>query len=167
MINMANIAFIMDNERMSGMKKKVRIAVKALIIEDDRLLCIKKKSARGVFYLLPGGGQEFEETLDEALARECQEEIGAKVQVNGIQFVREFIASHHDKRNRPFHQVDIIFACKLIDRNPDVTSQLPDYNQVAIEWIPIHQLEKVGFQPSELAIHLRSHSDHVVYLGNV
>jgi 8-oxo-dGTP diphosphatase len=58
---------------------KIRSSVCALILRDNRVLTIKKQE-KGVFeYILPGGGQEFGETLVEALHREIREEVGASI----------------------------------------------------------------------------------------
>jgi len=42
----------------------IRNSVKALIIRDNRLLCIQKSDVYGSYYLLPGGGQEKHETFN-------------------------------------------------------------------------------------------------------
>ncbi|MEJ2609768.1 MAG: NUDIX domain-containing protein [Candidatus Thiodiazotropha sp.] len=69
----------------------IRNAVRAVIVRDEALL-MQKKSAEvcGVWYSLPGGGQEAHESLMEALVRECEEEIGATVDVGALLCVVDF-----------------------------------------------------------------------------
>ncbi|MCK5199463.1 MAG: NUDIX domain-containing protein [Spirochaetales bacterium] len=55
----------------------VRNSVKAIIIEDGKLLVIRKSDSDGYYYILPGGGQEKDETFIETVKRECMEELGA------------------------------------------------------------------------------------------
>ncbi len=43
---------------------KIRSSVNALIIEDSKVLTIKKIDGENFEYILPGGGQEFGETLE-------------------------------------------------------------------------------------------------------
>ena len=45
------------------MKKSIRNSVKAIIIKDEKVLFTKNKDKDGVFYLLPGGGQEHGENM--------------------------------------------------------------------------------------------------------
>ena len=54
---------------------RIRNSVKAIIIQDGKLLCNENEDARGIFYCVPGGGQEYQESLTDALVRECMEEI--------------------------------------------------------------------------------------------
>ncbi len=75
---------------------KLRNAAKALIQRDDRILITENIDDNGLWYILPGGGMEpCKETLLDALKRECQEEIGADVKVESLQFVREYITDNH------------------------------------------------------------------------
>jgi 8-oxo-dGTP diphosphatase len=56
--------------------KPVRPSVKAIIVRDDHLLVVVNRNPAGQdVELLPGGGQEPQESLPEALQRECLEEI--------------------------------------------------------------------------------------------
>ena len=53
-----------------------RISVKALIIEAGRILLPMHRDDDGIYFILPGGGQEWGETAVAALERECREELG-------------------------------------------------------------------------------------------
>ena len=75
---------------------RIRNSVKAIIIRDGKLLCNKNKDDRGVFYCVPGGGQEYQENLHDAVVRECYEEIGARIEVGELLFVRDYIGRNHN-----------------------------------------------------------------------
>ncbi|WP_199613796.1 NUDIX domain-containing protein [Paenibacillus alkalitolerans] len=45
-------------------------------------------------YILPGGKQEFGETLEQAVCREVFEEVGISVNVDEFLFLREFIGAN-------------------------------------------------------------------------
>ena len=54
----------------------IRSTVKALLVENGRLLLNQCRTADGqTYYDLPGGGQHLYETMEEAVAREVVEEI--------------------------------------------------------------------------------------------
>ena len=50
-----------------------RISVKALIIDAGRILLPMHRDEDGVYFILPGGGQERGETVVAALERECRD----------------------------------------------------------------------------------------------
>lgn len=91
----------------------IRPTVRAVIRRDGRLLVqVKQKPGGRPFLSLPGGRQEPGETLDSAVARECFEEIGAKVTVGAVVHVAEVFKSKQDKLR---HQVEILFSCTVPD----------------------------------------------------
>lgn len=60
------------------MDRTVRNAAKALIIKDDKMLAIKISDGKEEWYIMPGGGQDVEELLPEAVCREVAEEMGLR-----------------------------------------------------------------------------------------
>lgn len=60
------------------MERGIRNSAKALILRDGKLLALRMQDADGVFYILPGGGQQTEELLPQAAAREAAEELGLR-----------------------------------------------------------------------------------------
>ena len=58
------------------MGRVVRNAAKALIIKDDKMLAIKIGDGKEEWYIMPGGGQDVEELLPDAVCREVSEELG-------------------------------------------------------------------------------------------
>ena len=57
--------------------KIFRYSIKAIIIRDGKLLAESCDYGRGRFCKLPGGGHQWGETMEQALIRECKEELSA------------------------------------------------------------------------------------------
>ena len=90
--------------------KMPRVRVAAIIIENKKLLLIAHKKNKNVYWLLPGGGIDFGESLAGALTRELNEELGVSVNVNEFAWVSDSI-DPAGKR----HIVNICFYCSHIE----------------------------------------------------
>jgi len=144
------------------MIRKIRNSAKALIFKDSCMAAIKIYDHGDMFYILPGGGQNTEELLPEAAARECAEELGIAVQAKELAFVIE------GRYGESFHRVDLIFLCTYIAEIPDAEIQY-DTNQTGVEWLKIDKLESTPLYPSKLRrqiIKLYHDLPHDVYLGD-
>jgi 8-oxo-dGTP pyrophosphatase MutT (NUDIX family) len=96
-------------------KTKPRLAVRALILHEDRLLLVNAyPGARLGLWCAPGGGCEAGQSLPQNLAREVHEETGLTVTVGAPALVNEF----HDPETG-FHQVDLFFRCALAEGELD------------------------------------------------
>jgi ADP-ribose pyrophosphatase YjhB (NUDIX family) len=95
--------------------RHIRNSAKAIIIRDQKILLTKNKDSFGVFYLLPGGGQEPGESIVEALKRECIEEISSEVTPIDIRYVRDYIGKNHEFADfdADVHQIEYMFVCSL------------------------------------------------------
>ena len=62
------------------MKERVR----AIIIQAGKVLLIKRVKTEETYWVLPGGGVETGESHDDAIKRECKEELGLNVHVNSL-----------------------------------------------------------------------------------
>ena len=59
----------------------LRIRVGSIIINDNKILLIAHKKDGEIYWLIPGGGVDFGESLEDALKREMMEELNIKVKV--------------------------------------------------------------------------------------
>ncbi|MBL7162488.1 MAG: NUDIX domain-containing protein [Anaerolineales bacterium] len=153
------------------MKRKVRVSAKAIIIRDGRLLAMHHVDAEGNYFLLPGGGQHNGETLISAVERECQEEAGVKIEVGDVLFIRDYIEANHEfARDKPdFHQVEIMFQCKLLDDSKVGRAEEMDTRQIGVCWIPLGEIEKFRIYPKILKTLLKDNklNKQKIYLGDV
>jgi 8-oxo-dGTP pyrophosphatase MutT (NUDIX family) len=71
-----------------------RIAVRAVIIQDNKMLCVKLKAYRdsrpNEFWCTIGGGLDPGESLIEGLKREVIEEVGVVPEVGNLLFVQQY-----------------------------------------------------------------------------
>lgn len=95
---------------MSRARVQPRLAVRALILQDDRLLLVNAwAGSRSDLWCAPGGGVEPGTSLPDNLIREVHEETGLTVAVGMPALVNEF---HHPASG--FHQVEVFFRCQLL-----------------------------------------------------
>ncbi len=144
------------------MEREIRNSAKALIIRDGKMAAIKIRDGGEEWYIMPGGGQEPEETLREAVCREVAEELGIHVKCKELLFVIEGV---HGER---FHRVDLVFHCEFINEIPHAVLQ-NDTNQVGVEWLDISALNLQPLYPSKLRRQIMNFYEgkpYKVYLGN-
>ncbi|BES64415.1 hypothetical protein SANA_08540 [Gottschalkiaceae bacterium SANA] len=147
----------------------VRISAKAIIERDGKLLVTENRDhLQGPYYLLPGGGQEKKETLADTLKRECMEELGVRIQVGDFALIREYIGANHEFAawDEDFHQVEIMFYCRLIDEPKREGYVDGDLRQIGFAWISIEELQTVRIYPKAL-VNWLSGNRHNQYLGDL
>jgi 8-oxo-dGTP diphosphatase len=146
----------------------VRLSVKAIIIREGRLLVLRCRDSKGVWYLLPGGGQEVGETLDQALRRECLEELGCEVRMGPLRFIRDYIARNHEfaATDPDTHAVELMFECDL-ESEPSLATK-PDAMQEGFAWLELTKVPGSRLYPRILEKELCSAPRNgVLYLGDV
>ena len=98
------------NSPKPGPRPGPRLAARAVILHDDRLLLVNAwpKGAGSALWCAPGGGVERGASIPDNLAREVHEECGLHIAVGLPCLVNEF----HDPQGT-FHQVEVFFRCTI------------------------------------------------------
>jgi 8-oxo-dGTP diphosphatase len=155
---------------MENAIRKIRNSAKAVIVQNEYVLLTKNTDYRGVFYLFPGGGQEPGEELKDAVARECIEETGMAVEVGELLHIREYIGRNHEfaETDSDVHQVEFYFACSVETDGPEpvMNGDLPDSNQIGVEWVPLKALPDLRVYPSSLGAKLAGLLTLPCYMGD-
>jgi 8-oxo-dGTP diphosphatase len=127
------------------MHKVIRAGV--VLLKEDKILVVKSRYSTGEFYLLPGGGIEGFETIEEAAIREVREETNLHIGIKKLLYVKEWI----DKR-REKNVVDMIFLGTIIDG--EMTHRFdPSFGKghiISCEWIGLYSLAYEMFYPKDL-----------------
>lgn len=128
--------------------KRPRVAVRAVIVQDEKLLLVNAWAAGKGSDLLcaPGGGVELHASLPDNLRREVREETGLEIEVGPICLVNEF----HDPAG-DFHQVDIYFRARVT--SGEVTEAWKDPEGIVHQrvWARAEELATLNVKPDSLA----------------
>jgi ADP-ribose pyrophosphatase YjhB (NUDIX family) len=128
------------------MTGSIRLAARAIILHDDRLLLVNAYKGRGDLWCAPGGGAEPHHSLTDNLAREVYEETGLTVTVGPPCLLNEF----HDP-DRDFHQVEVFFRCSLAAGTLDPAWQDPEDIVSLRKWVTRDEMAKLTMKPNALA----------------
>lgn len=128
------------------MKRPIRIATRAIILHQDKLLLVNAWKNRSNLWCAPGGGAELHSSLPDNLSREVMEETGLTVAVGDVCLINEF----HDPRG-DFHQVDIYFRCTIIAGEVSDTWVDPEGIVTQRKWATRAQMRQLRAKPDSLA----------------
>lgn len=112
--------------------------VAALIWDEDRFMACQRpaRKARGLLWEFVGGKVEPGETKEEALIRECKEELGVTITVGDV-----FMEVDHAYPDLTVHLT--LFHAKIAEGVP----QKLEHND--IQWITTKEIDKFAFCPAD------------------
>jgi ADP-ribose pyrophosphatase YjhB (NUDIX family) len=139
--------------RQTDLLPEVRNTARALILRDHQVLLLLKQGER---YALPGGAQDTGETLEDALQRECLEEIGTHVDAPRLVTVCDVFKRKDTVPPSRRHLVDFIFLCLLPADYIAGNGPQPDKRQLDVRWVDVAALPELTFTPEYLSTWLPS-----------
>jgi 8-oxo-dGTP pyrophosphatase MutT (NUDIX family) len=125
-----------------------RLAVRALILQDNRLLLVNAwRDLRSDLWCAPGGGVEAGTSLPANLIREVQEETGLTIAVGAPALVNEF----HDPPSG-FHQVEVFFRCQIAAGSLSDAWQDPERIVTRRRFFTREEMARIRVKPDSLAL---------------
>ena len=120
-------------------------------------------------YALPGGGQDIGETLEQALQRECQEEIATPVTIARLLAIADFFKQRDTVPVTVKQHVEFLFECSVPDDYIPRSGEHPDKHQVEVVWLDLAELRQCTLYPESLSDHLLNiiENDDLSYLGTM
>jgi ADP-ribose pyrophosphatase YjhB (NUDIX family) len=124
--------------------------VRAVIIENNKILLLKRKKDNIVYWVLPGGQVENGEINELALARECREELGVQVKV------KELVHEMLSQKPEIYGQSEYFFNCEIVGGTlgsgigPEWQSNSGYKGSYKIEWIDLGHLSEIDLKPEEM-----------------
>jgi len=140
------------------MTRPIRLAARAVILHENRLLLVNAYKGRADLWCAPGGGAEPHASLPENLTREVFEETGLTITVGPPCLINEF----HDP-DRGFHQVEMFFRCTLAAGTLDPNWTDPEDIVSLRKWVTRDGLAKMRVKPDALAAVAWGDSDGAAY----
>ena len=137
---------------MENLTPDIRNAVRAVIVRNDQLLLLKKTGGdRGERYALPGGAQNLGETLEQALMRECLEEIGSAIEILALMNVADHFKTRETDPPSTRHMVEFLFRCTVPDDYVAHNGIKPDRSQIDVVWVNLAGLTAMPLYPESLS----------------
>lgn len=117
-----------------------RVRVGVVVVEGDRLLLVRHVKGDDTYWLVPGGGLDWGETIAQCAARELEEETGLSVAVKQYLYLSEAIAP--DGRR---HIVNVFVRAEVMGG----TLAAPDEPAIAeVAWVPFAELGNIRLYPA-------------------
>ena len=125
------------------MDKKQKIVVIGIIENGDEVLVIQRYDPKikdaHLKWDLPGGTNEFGESLKETLTREIKEETGSEVQI--IEMLPECVSKEWHHQDYLQHTLVFCFVCKLINSG----SRSKDHKVNDVKWVKMSKLAELDW----------------------
>ncbi len=123
------------------MEKKATEVVAALIWDGSRFLICQRPAhkARGLLWEFVGGKVEPGESKEDALIRECREELAVTISAGEV-----FMEVDHDYPDLNVHLT--LFNAAIIEGTP----KMLEHND--IQWIKVDEIPQYGFCPADKEI---------------
>lgn len=135
------------------MAEKIGIRPATIVIKDEKVLLVSSKYNDEEFYLFPGGGMEFGETVEEAAIRETFEETGVKVKIKDLFHVSEYIYSE-DWNKRSISMFFIAEVVEILKPTTDDEGKIKE-----VKWIKLSELDNYDIRPKRIAEMIKSESN--------
>lgn len=123
------------------MSKDIRVRVGGVYIDGDRILLVRHEKKGRTYWLLPGGGVEFGEDLDEALRRELREECAVDTETGRLLFTNSSIPP-----DRHRHVLNFTFYGRVTRGEARLNEDDGVLREVA--WVPRADVERLLFFPN-------------------
>ncbi|MDP8242735.1 MAG: NUDIX hydrolase [Candidatus Hinthialibacter antarcticus] len=143
------------------MGPRIRNRACAVIVQDGKVLLVQHQKNDQHYWLFPGGGVEFGETLQEAVAREMMEETNLDVEVGELIMVSESIPP--DKHR---HVINYYFLATVVGGEMKLGD---DKYLFDLQWHPMEKLPGMMIFPAvapEIVQRLQDGADLPVSIGN-
>lgn len=123
--------------------------VSAIVTRDNNILLIHRRKSGDEYWVVPGGGVEEGESLEQGLIREVQEETSLDINKFTLLDTNKEILTFDNTEKTIEHY---IYYCELNDGEPVLggpeAESNSDKNWYHLEWVNIDSLQRLDLYPN-------------------
>lgn len=123
---------------------------RAIIIEDNKLLVVKRTKVNEVYWVLPGGGVEDGETVEQAMIREGKEELDLDLKVKNLTAIIKSGKKEAKGQEEFFYQCEIVGGQLRKGNGPEFQEGNNYKGSYDFGWISIKELDKYDLRSEEI-----------------
>lgn len=120
-------------------KELIRNRAAVIIEQDGKILLVQHEKYGKTYWLIPGGGVEYGETIKDAARRELMEECSLDVRIGDLLFISETIPPDQHR-----HVINYYFEGKIVGGEMSVN---PDAVLRDAQWHPIEDIPHLVIFP--------------------
>ena len=138
-----------------------RVRVAGIVIQKNSILLIQHIKNEKKYWLVPGGGVDWGESLEEALIREYKEETNLDVEVKDFLFFSETISPDKNK-----HVINLYFLVKI--KNDSETMKIGNETNLSdLKYVSKEEIQNIKLYPNikEQLMKILNNEKMTPYLG--
>ncbi|MFP4497553.1 MAG: NUDIX domain-containing protein [Vulcanimicrobiota bacterium] len=144
---------------------KIRIRVAVILPRDKEILLVRHVKKGRQYWLVPGGGLDPGETIEECAIREIKEETNMDIKLLKLLFVSESVSTEYER-----HLINLFFLGRIL--NPDEKIKVNEDNRVReVKFIPVSELNDMEIHPPVASFLSRAFKEDfkgpTLFLGNL
>lgn len=140
---------------------QIRIRVGVVVVQDGALLLVEHRKGDRRYWVYPGGGLDYGETIAACGERELREETGLDVEIGPLLFVSESIPPDGHR-----HVVNLFVAARVVGGTLALGQE---ENLCSVRFVPLEELATLEIYPPvlpEVLRAVRGDPDPPLLLGN-
>lgn len=144
-------------------QKSIRIRVAVILMQGSKILLIRHQKGDSTYWLIPGGGVDFGETIQKCALREIKEETNLDIKINKLILVNESIAPDGTR-----HLLNLFFLGEILGGSIKVGEE---ERLKELKFVGIEELENLELHPPVASYikeaYKKGFSGELIFAGNL
>lgn len=122
-----------------NLEEEIRIRVAVILIKNGKVLLVQHKKGGKKYWVFPGGGLNYAESLEACARREIKEEINLNISTDKLVFVAESISKDSSR-----HILNLFYTGRILSGRLKLAK---DFRLNDVRFIEIEKLDKIKLYP--------------------
>lgn len=147
------------------MAEEIRIRIAVVIPRGDEILLVRHVKGDHQYWLIPGGGLDWGETIEDCAKREVMEETNLDIKIIKLLFISESVSKEYER-----HLINLTFLGKALNPEDEI-KVINDERVKEARFVPVKDLNNIELHPPIAPFIARVFRDefmgNALFLGNL